>query len=314
MSEVLSASGLVKRYRAGVAPWGASIEALRGMDLVLGEGELLGLLGPNGAGKSTFLLCAAGLLRPDSGILSWFGSSRSPFGRPPGVAYVPERSLYPRFLSVREALEFYATLHELSGSERADRVRAALDRVGLAEHADKRVAHLSRGMVQRLGVAQAIIGRPRLLLLDETLSGLDPVGAREMRELLAGLREEGISIILSSHDLLSIEHVASRIVVMKDGRAHAAIDPAEFTGERMLVLTVDAPPLAARRLQLRRPGALLKGEELHVPLGADSPEDVLAECLAAGVGVRSSVVRRDDLEQRFFDLIERPTRVAEPNT
>ncbi|MFL5563307.1 MAG: ABC transporter ATP-binding protein [Gemmatimonadaceae bacterium] len=314
MSVALSASGLVKRYRAGVAQWGASIEALRGMDLELAHGELLGLLGPNGAGKSTFLLCAAGLLHPDSGSLSWFGTSRSPFGRPPGVAYVPERSLYPRFLSVREALEFYATLHELSGAERAERVRASLDRVGLAEHATKRVAHLSRGMVQRLGVAQAIIGRPRILLLDETLSGLDPVGAREMRELLAGLREEGVSIILSSHDLLSLEHLASRIVVMKEGRAHAAIDPSRFTGERTLVLTVDAPPLAARRLQSRRPSVSLQGEELHVPLGADSPEDVLAECLAVGVGVRSSVVRRDDLEQRFFDLIDRPSRVAEPNS
>jgi ABC-2 type transport system ATP-binding protein len=314
MTVALTASNLVKRYRAGVAHWGASIEALRGMDLELHHGELLGLLGPNGAGKSTFLLCAAGLLRPDAGIISWFGSSRSPFGRPAGVAYVPERSLYPRFLSVREALEFYATLHELTGPERAERVRAALDRVGLSDHATKRVSHLSRGMVQRLGVAQAIIGRPRILLLDETLSGLDPVGAREMRELLAGLRDEGVSIILSSHDLLSLEHLASRIVVMKDGRAHAAIDPSRFTGERTLVLTVDAPPVAARRLQSRRPAALLHGDELHVPLGNDSPEDVLAECLAVGVGVRSSVIRRDDLEQRFFDIIDRPSRVAEPNT
>lgn len=313
MTAVLSAAGVAKRYRAGVAQWGASIEALRGMDLEAAQGELVGLLGPNGAGKSTFLLCAAGLLRPDSGVLSWFGSSRSPFGRPPGVAYVPERSLYPRFLSVSEALEFYATLHELSGAERANRVRGALDRVGLSEHAAKRVAHLSRGMVQRLGVAQAIIGRPRLLLLDETLSGLDPIGAREMRELLRGLRDEGVTIILSSHDMLSLEHLASRIVVMKDGRAHAAIDPAEITGERTLVLTVDAPPLAARRLQSRRPTATLLGDELHVPLGGDSPEDVLAECLAVGIGVRSSVVRRDNLEQRFFDLIDRPSRVAEPN-
>ena len=313
MSAVLSASHVVKRYRAGVAHWGASIEALRGMDLELAHGELLGLLGPNGAGKSTFLLCAAGLLRPDSGTVSWFGSSRSPFGRPPGVAYVPERSLYPRFLSVREALEFYATLHELSGVERGERVRAALDRVGLIDHATKRVAHLSRGMVQRLGVAQAIIGRPRLLLLDETLSGLDPVGAREMRDLLRGLRDEGVTIVLSSHDMLSLEHLASRIVVMKDGRAHAAINPSEFTGKRTLVLTVDAPSLAARRLQARRPAVTLFGDELHVPLGNDSPEDVLAECLAVGVGVRSSSIRRDDLEQRFFDLIDRPSRVAEPN-
>ena len=315
MTIALRARALTKRYRAGFGSAHASIDALRGLDLDAHEGEILGLLGPNGAGKSTFLLCAAGLLAPDGGTLEWLGARAWPGGRPAGVAYVPERSFYHRFLTVREALEFYATLHELPGRDRAVRVRAALERAGLTEHADKRVSQLSRGMVQRLGVAQAVIGRPRIMLLDETLSGLDPIAARDARELLSGLRAEGITIILSSHDLLALEQLASRIVVMRDGRAHATLDPASFTGARSLQLTVEAPQLAARLLRARWPQARLDAsEELHVPLGAATAEDVLADCKALGVVVRASRVRRDDLEQRFLELIDRPARVAEPNS
>ncbi|NUO62939.1 MAG: ABC transporter ATP-binding protein [Gemmatimonadaceae bacterium] len=203
MTLALRARSLMKRYRAGFASAQSSIDALRGLDLDVADGELLGLLGPNGAGKSTFLLCAAGLLVPDSGTLEWFGRPAWPGGRPAGIAYVPERSFYHRFLTVREALEFYATLHELPGRERAARVRAALERVGMIEHAEKRISQLSRGMLQRLGIAQAVIGRPRIILLDETLSGLDPLAARDARALLRALRDEGTTIILSSHDLLS---------------------------------------------------------------------------------------------------------------
>ena len=313
MTTVLRAQALVKRYHAGFGSSAASIEALRALDLSVDEGELLGLLGPNGAGKSTFLLCAAGLLRPDGGTLEWFGCGSWPLGRPPGVAYVPERSFYHRFLTVREALEFYATLHELPGRERAARVASVLERVGMSEHSGKRVSQLSRGMLQRLGIAQAIIGRPRLVLLDETLSGLDPIGARAVRELLLGLRDDGTTIVLSSHDLLSLEHLATRIAVMRGGRLQATLDPASFTGARTLVLTVDAAPLAARLIRTRRPATRLEGEELHVPLDPASPEDVLADCRTLGIAVRASRIRRDDLEHRFFELIERPARVAEPN-
>lgn len=311
MTTALAVNGLRKTYRSGVAGCAGSVEALRGMDLDVAEGELVGLLGPNGAGKSTLLLCAAGLLRPDSGTVTWFGSPRWPSGRPPGIAYAPERSMYHRFLTVRETIEFCATLHELATSDRNRRVREALDRVGLAPHADKRVSQLSRGMVQRLGIAQALIGRPRLLLLDETLSGLDPLGAREIRALLRTLRDDGTTIVLSSHDLLALEHLASRVVVMKDGRCHASFDPGTLTGGRWLVLSTDAPPLAARLLGTRHPAAIEDGAEVRVPLGANSPEDVLADCVALGIEVRSSHIRRDDLEQRFFDLIEHPSRVAE---
>jgi ABC-2 type transport system ATP-binding protein len=281
------------------------------MDMEVEEGELVGLLGPNGAGKSTLLLCVAGLLRPDSGRIGWFGMARWPGGRPPGIAYVPERSMYHRFLTVRETLEFCATLHELPPDERNRRVSDALERVDLATHAGKRTSQLSRGMVQRLGIAQALIGQPRMLLLDETLAGLDPIAARDLRVLLRALRDDGTTIILSSHDLLALEHLASRVVVMKDGRSHASFDPATLTGGRWLVLTTDVPRLAVRLLGTRHSAVVQEVDEIHVPLGASSPEDILADCVALGIDVRSSRIRRDDLEQRFFDVIQKPSRVAE---
>lgn len=311
MSVVLSVSGLTKSYRSGLAGCSASVDALRGMDFDVDEGELVGLLGPNGAGKSTLLLCAAGLLRPDAGKIQWFGRDSWPPGRPPGIAYVPERSMYHRFLTVRETLDFCATMHELSAVERNRRVCDALERVDLAGHAGKRVSQLSRGMVQRLGVAQALIGQPRLLLLDETIAGLDPIAARDVRVLLRALRDDGATIILSSHDLLSLEHLASRVVVMKDGRAHASFDPATLTGGRWLVLSTEAPALAGRLLGTRHSAIVHEADEIHVPLGASSPEDILADCVALGIDVRASRIRRDDLEQRFFDVIQPPSRVAE---
>lgn len=310
MTRALAATGLVKRYRAGFGSAMSSVEALRGLDMDVATGELLGLLGPNGAGKSTFLLCAAGLLRPDAGEIHWFGLPMAEQG-PDGIAYVPEHSLYHRFLTAREALEFYATLHDLPGHERGQRVAQAIERVGLTEHRDKRVSQLSRGMVQRLGIAQAIIGRPRLVLLDETLSGLDPVGARHIRDLLRTLRDDGVTIILSSHDLAALEQLATRIVVMKDGRSVASLDPTGFTGARWLAVTVDAPVDAARLLRDLHPDLRVERGELRIPLGHRSDDDVLADVRRVGVAVVGSRVHRDDLEQRFFELIERPARVAE---
>jgi ABC-2 type transport system ATP-binding protein len=311
MNVALSVHALTKTYRSGLAGCHASVDALRGVDLEVGEGELVGLLGPNGAGKSTLLLCVAGLLHPDGGTIAWFGASRWPDGRPPGIAYAPERAMYHRFLTVRETLEFCATLHELSSADATRRVIDALERVDLLQHAEKRVSQLSRGMTQRLGIAQALIGRPRMLLLDETLSGLDPVAARDIRVLLRSLREAGTTIVLSSHDMLALEHLATRIVVMKDGRAHASFDPATLTGGRWLVLTTDTPALAIRLLGTRHPAAVREDERIHVPLGDNSAEDILADCVALGIDVRASNLRRDDLEQKFFDLIDRPSRVAE---
>ena len=227
MPPVLSIRGLAKQWRCGVARWGASIDVLRKIDLELFAGESLGVVGPDGAGKSTLLLCAAGLVRPDAGTIAWFGASRWPAG-PPGIAYVPDRCPYHRFLTVREALEMYATLHELPGRDRARRVWHALERVGLDAHGDATIARLSRAMLQRLGIAQAVLGAPRLVLLDATLDHLDATTTCDIERVLGELRGDGVAILVASVERSNTERIAARVVTLRDGRLHPVV-PLERT-------------------------------------------------------------------------------------
>ncbi len=243
MTIALSCVDLRRRYRAGVLGCSAHVDALRGVNLEIRSGEIVGLLGPNGAGKTTLLLCAAALLRPDSGRIAWYGSSDPAQAIRHGIGFVPERSIYYSFLTVRETLEYYGSLHELPGAELRDRVSRLLESVGLADQRDKRVTHLSRGMLQRLGLAQALIGSPRLLLLDETLSGLDPVGRRDVRELIRQLPAQGVTVVLSSHDMTALEQITMRVVVLVDGAVRASMEPVDL--EQRLFAVLDEPSRVA---------------------------------------------------------------------
>ncbi len=223
MSSALSIRGLAKRYRCGLAPWGSTIDALRQIDLEVGEGELVGVVAPNGGGKSTLLLCAAGLLVPDAGTVVWFGASRWPAGRPAGIAYVPQRCPYHRFLTVREALELYATLNELPGRDRSRRVWQALERVGLDAHGDETIARLTGPMRRRLAVAQAAIGSPRLVLLDETFDALDDETAAELGGVLRTMRQKGCAMVLTTGER-PVADSADRAFVLAEGRLFPIAD------------------------------------------------------------------------------------------
>lgn len=217
MTFVLSLRALTKRFRCGLAPWAGSIDVLREIDLDVAEGELVAIVAPGGAGKSTLLLCSAGLLVPDSGTVAWFGSPRWPAGRPPGIAYVPNRCPWHRFLTVREALELYATLGELAGRDRGRRVWEALERVGLDAHGDETIARLSVAMRRRLSVAQALIGRPRLVLLDQTFDGLDDATAGDLRAVLGAMRGQGVAMLVATAESCTAEG-ASRALALASGR------------------------------------------------------------------------------------------------
>lgn len=220
----LYASALVKCYRAGLPDSPAVVHALRGVDLELGEGEILGVVGAPGAGKSTLLLCAAGLLRPDAGILRWFGEERASYGRPYGVMYVAECPRYYPFLTAREALEHYAVLHELPGRDRGVRVATALARTGLAEQAGTQVRRLTAAMLQRLGLAQGIVAASRLLLLDDALSALDPVADGDVPALLRELCARGVAVVVASRDARRVAPLAGRVLVLAEGRVIATTD------------------------------------------------------------------------------------------
>lgn len=218
METALVVNGLTKTFRSGPNGRAMAVHALRGVSLEIGRGEIIGLVGPSRSGKSTFLLCAAGLLRGEEGTVSWFGESVTRHRVPMGLAYVPQRAGYYSFLSVREALEYYATLHDLTTDDRALQVERAMRAVSLHLHSSRRVSHLSSSLLQRLGLAQALVGTPRALLLDETLCGQGLLFDKDIVALLTQLSRVGVTIVLTAPNGVELHRVATRIVRLSEGR------------------------------------------------------------------------------------------------
>jgi len=204
----VAASGLSKRF--------GPVVAVDRVDLRVEPGTVCGLLGPNGAGKTTLLRLLLGLVRPDAGRIEFFGRRPAPAPGLCGVAgFVEEPRFYP-YLSARQTLQLFA---RLDGSDPQGRIDELLDLVGLEQKAaDRRVGGYSTGMRQRLGLAVALLASPRLLLLDEPTTGLDPTGAREMRAVLARLAAEGVAVLLSSHDMDAVADICTTVTVLLSGR------------------------------------------------------------------------------------------------
>lgn len=219
MPDALAVSDLRKRYGAN--------DALKGVDLTVGEGELVGLLGPNGAGKSTLVKIACGLVRPSSGMAEIAGAPAGSAAANAALGYLAELFRFPDWLSADELLQMHQKLVSSSGG--ADERRSLLELVGLGEVPDRRVGQMSKGMQQRLGIAQAMLGEPKLLLLDEPTSALDPAGRRTVRELLETLRGRGVAVLLNSHLLSEVELVCDRVIMIARGEVVAAGTPAELS-------------------------------------------------------------------------------------
>jgi ABC-type multidrug transport system ATPase subunit len=223
----ITASRVSKSFRSG--PFGGRIAALRGVDLTVAEGEIVGLVGPNGAGKSTLLLIIAGMLRPDAGDVVVDGKEVQ-VGGTGAVGYAPERTAFEMSLSAQQMLVSLARLRGQSRATARASARDALNTVGLEDAVDRRIRTLSRGMLQRLALAQALLGEPRVVLMDETLSGVDPVVHRNICEVTRALPKRGVTVVLSSHDLFAVQQLADRVVVLSDGTVRGALVAGELTG------------------------------------------------------------------------------------
>jgi ABC-2 type transport system ATP-binding protein len=219
VATVLEAADLRKSY--------GPIQALKGVSVTVGEGELVGLLGPNGAGKSTLVKIACGLVRPTAGAATIAGA---PAGSPEAhrsLGYLAELFRFPDWLTADELLGMHQRLAGSDGGF-AERERL-LDGVGLGEAMTRRVGTMSKGMQQRLGIAQAMVGSPRVLLLDEPTSALDPAGRRTVRRLLEHLRDRGVAVLLNSHLLSEVELVCDRVAIIARGELVAAGTPEELS-------------------------------------------------------------------------------------
>ena len=212
-SNALHLHGVCKRYRAGIAGCEATVEVLHDVEWTVRAGEIVGVLGASGAGKSTLLLLAAGLMRPDSGTVTWFGGSPRG-GSPWGIAYLPFRKISLPDLTVREALDLEASTRVLAAAARRRMVGAILNRAGLAEHAESLLAHLLPLDANRFIIARALLESPRLLLLDEPLAGPSSVDRDHLNRVLGELAEDGATIVVASADRVALEDCVHRTAVL----------------------------------------------------------------------------------------------------
>ncbi len=219
MTAALSVRAVSKRY--------GPTAALDGVDLQVGPGELVGLLGPNGAGKSTLVKIACGLVRPTAGQVEVAGAPAGSRAARASLGYLAELFRFPGWARADELLALHQRLARSDGGP-AER-QALLERVGLEGDGQRRIETMSKGMQQRLGIAQALIGGPRLVLLDEPTSALDPGGRRTVRDLLVGLREQGVGVLLNSHLLSEVELVCDRVVIVDGGRVVTEGPPERLT-------------------------------------------------------------------------------------
>lgn len=194
-----------------------SIVAVRDLNLRVDAGQVYGLLGPNGSGKSTTLKIILGLVAPTRGTAEIFGRDSSTVASRQAVGFLPESPYFPKYLSAAETLRFYGKLCGLRGAGLTKRINELLALVGLTEARDRRLRGFSKGMLQRIGLAQALVHEPRLVVLDEPTAGVDPAGSREIRDLILDLKRRGITVLLSSHLLGQVQEVCDRIGILANG-------------------------------------------------------------------------------------------------
>ncbi len=212
---VVETKNLTKTYRDF---WGRQkVRALKALDLQVKRGEIFGLLGPNGSGKTTTIKLLLGLLFPTSGEVNILGRPASDVAKNERLGYLPEESYLYRFLNAEETLDFYARLFNIPAAVRKQRVAQLIQMVGLESAKKRQLREYSKGMTRRIGLAQALVNDPDLILLDEPTSGLDPIGTRNMKNLILQLKEQGKTVIMSSHLLGDVQDVCDRVGVLYQG-------------------------------------------------------------------------------------------------
>jgi len=269
---IVNAVGLVKEFKDF---WGRpKAKAVNDIDFEVREGEVLGLLGPNGSGKSTTVKMLLGLLYPTAGRLTVFGRSPRDVETKRLIGYLPEESYLYKYLSAMETLDFFGSLFNLSSAERRQRSEQLLEMVGLSHAKNRQVGEFSKGMARRIGLAQAMINDPSLLILDEPTSGLDPIGCKEVKDLISLLKRRGKTVIVTSHLLSDVEDVCDRVVILYGGKIRAT-----GTLNELLMIRgstrITAPQLDQETMQ--RLLALLRERLAGDSFTVDSPRMTLEE-------------------------------------
>jgi len=289
----LEARDVVRRFGRGRR----RVVAVAGVSLALAPGEIVGVVGANGAGKTTLLRVLAGLLEPHQGSVRVAGHLPGTPAARRVLGFAPDAPVFPAGLTAGEVLAYLAALHPGSGGGRAAAERA-IRLAGLEQVVARPAATLSAGWRRRLAFGQAVLGARHVLLLDETLAGLDPMARRALCERLAGLAAEGVAVLLSSHDLAAVERLAARVLVLRAGTVVREARTAELLGERVLEVTLD------RRPAVTPAGFRPTARGLEMDVGEETVEAALARCRAFGLPIRGSRVRLRTLEDVVVEALD----------
>jgi ABC-2 type transport system ATP-binding protein len=306
----IEASGLEKIYRSRFR--GREIKAVSNLTLRVPAGVKFGLLGANGAGKTTFVKMLLSAVNPTAGSAVLFGrDAREPEARRP-VGYLPENHRFPTYLSGYGMLDFYGALSGLDATARKRRIPELLDLVGLQGWSDVRIKKYSKGMLQRLGLAQALIHRPKLLVLDEPTDGVDPVGRRHIRDILNGLTGTGVTVFINSHLLSEVEAFCEYVAILKKGELALEGKITALLGTRgYRVVASDLPDQLL--IELRADGASISRVENGIELGVSNRDEanlVIDKVRCAGGFIESVSASTSSLEDLFIRTTEAEKVVA----
>lgn len=295
----------IDELRYSVQPhfWSKRKSILRGVSLRVEPGELFGFLGPNGAGKTTTIKALLGLLVPDSGAVRIFGAPATHVATRQRLGFMPERAYFPEHVSARELLLLHGRLAGLSRTQAARRAQSVLELVGMAAAARERLGGLSKGMQQRVGLGQALMAEPELVILDEPMSGLDPVGRHDVRELMLSLKAAGKTVFFSTHILPDVEAICDRVAILVGGvvrRVERIGDLLAGTASSIDVFAEgcsDQARLAASSFAVR--SARRFGEDLFVAEDIDSANRIIDALRNAQARIVTVQTQRRSLEDIF---------------
>jgi len=303
MPAAIEIEGLTKVYGYGAE----EVKAVDALELTVGQGEVFGFLGPNGAGKTTTVQMLMQIIFSTSGSGKLLGKPLGDISAREKIGYLPELFQFHDFLRADEFLDFHARLYGISADLRAGRVAAVLKLVGLSDSAKSKIRTFSKGMLQRIGIGQAIINEPKLLFLDEPTSALDPMGRRDVRDLILNLREAGTTVFLNSHLLSEVEMTCTQIGILNKGKL-VRVGDMESMIQPTLCVDIKVDGLSEETLERVRDlvaSVEITGDDMKVIVRDEEQVKMLARMIMdSGAEIRQFTPRRQQLEEVFLQSIE----------
>ena len=301
---ILRTEKLSKVFEVGVRR--KRVQAVKDLDLAVKEGEIFGFVGPNGAGKTTTIKMLMGLIFPSSGAAHIYGARIPSADAKRRIGFLPENPSYYEFLTGREALRFFGQLSGVASGDLSRRTEELLELVGLSDAADRQIRKYSKGMQQRLGIAQALVGDPSFVVLDEPMSGLDPIGRKDVRDLILELKRRGKTVLFSTHILPDVEALADRVGVILGGQMRDVGRISELLSPRIrsVEVVIDLPEGAREAVAA---GKLVSRDQSRLGLSfadLETANHAVAAALAAGGALVSMVPHRETLEDFFVRRLE----------